>query len=282
MGQCCSSFQPVVRVALKFPGGTRGIRWDGTFVSCDINSWIKSVSHVSQPWTGWVCYNDETKALGIPQTRKGHCKGVVAWNAERISWLIHSVPNFPRMFTGSEISNIEPGEHIYGQSFAHILTSYSPSLLHSILAQISHMQAHIFLQQGAIPEFPKSNRITTVPLFDGVVHICKPPTVKMDIYGHLADTHPSPWFVQSWKRGHPIGYTGIHDLQTMKHDTTEWSTTQDHSKWAVSDDLVWIGDLNRMSSQENRGGGGVMVRDAELARCMRNLTQTWIAGKCKV
>jgi hypothetical protein len=45
---------------------------------------------------------------------------------------------------------------------------------------------------------------------------------------------------------------------------------------------VWIGDLNRMSSQENRGGGGVMVRDAELARCMRNITQTWIAGKCKV
>jgi hypothetical protein len=135
---------PSCQVALKFPGGTRGIRWDGTFVSCDINSWIKSVAHVSQPWTGWVCYNDETKALGIPQTRKGHCKGIVAWNAERISWLIHSVPNFPRIFTGSEISNIEPGEHIYGQSFAHILTSYSPSPPLDSLPDQPHASPHFY------------------------------------------------------------------------------------------------------------------------------------------
>lgn len=279
MGQCCSSFQPSFHVALKFPGGTKAIRYaDGEFVPCDINAWLKSVARVSRPWTGWICYNDETKLLGITQTRKGHCKGVVAWNDERISWLIHSVPNFPRTFA-PEISNIEPGELIYGQSFASLTMAYSSARLHSILAQISYMQAHVFMQQGAIPEFPKSNRITSIPLFDDVVHICKPPTVKSDIYGHLAETHPSPWHVQSWKRGHPIGYTGIHDIQTMRHGDTEWSSSQDHSKWAVSDDMTWIGDLNRMSSQENRGGGGVVIRDRALAQSMRNLMQTWVTGK---
>jgi hypothetical protein len=279
MGVCCSSFEPVAQVALKFPGGTKAVGWGNRFIPCDINEWIKSVSHVSKPWTGWVCYNDETKLLGIHQTRKGHCKGIVAWNDDRISWLIHSVPNFPRVFTGTTISELEPSEHIYGQSFVNILTHYNPSLLNSILSQISHMQAHVFIQYGTIPVFPKSNRITTIPLFDDVAHIAKPPSVKIDIYGHLAETHPRPWYVQSWKRGHPIAYTGIHDIQTMRCDTTEWSGSQDHSKWAVSDDLVWIGDLNRMSSQENRGGGGVIIRDAELAQSMKDLARTWIEGR---
>lgn len=282
MGVCCSSFEPVAQVALKFPGGTRGIRYDsGAFVPCDINSWIREVSH-SSTWTSWVCYNDDSSGLGIPQTRKGHCKGVLSWNTERIAWLIHSVPNFPRIFNSKTISELEPGEHIYGQSFFHITLPYSDALLRSVLGQIHYMQAHTFMKQGTIPEFPRTNRIETIRLTDDILHIAKPPSVKTDIYGHLASTYPHPWYVRTWRRGHPIPYTGIHDIELTKHDTTEWSGGSDHSKWAVSDELTWFGDLNRMSSQSNRGGGGVIIRNAELARTMKDLAQTWITGVSKV
>ena len=54
----------------------------------------------------------------------------------------------------------------------------------------------------------------------------------------------------------------IKSIQITDPECT-FSETLDHSKWAISvnKDWVFIGDLNRMHSQKNRGGGGILIRN---------------------
>lgn len=49
-------------------------------------------------------------------------------------------------------------------------------------------------------------------------------------------------------------------------DGSTWKGTQDHSKWVSGIDDAWvcIGDINRMCSQEARGGGTVCVHNESL------------------
>lgn len=279
MGQCCSSNEPIVKVALKFPNGTNAIQYDSdTFVPCNINEWLQQL--YTDSWSNWVVYNDETKLLGNNDHKKGHCKGIVAWNKTHVSWLIHSVPNFPREFTGTSISKLEPNEHIYGQSFLYLKMKYNESLLASVLDQVQKMEAHIFMYNGVLPSFTKEKQVSHIELVDTITHVGKPPSVHIDIYHYLKQKYPGTWYVQTWKRGYPVAYAGVHDIQTMKHGSCVWSGSQDHSKWGVNEEgYVWIGDLNRMSSQEKRGGGGVILHHPALAKQMKELLTTWVTGK---
>lgn len=46
-----------------------------------------------------------------------------------------------------------------------------------------------------------------------------------------------------------------------------WPETKDHSKWGISYDIknwVCIGDINRMYSQDTRGGGTYCFQEASL------------------
>jgi deoxyribonuclease-2 len=277
MGQCFTCLkEDDIHVALKFPHGTDGIMFDSGvgFIPCDINEWIRAL-YKKHEWTEWIAYNDETGAFGNNQHKKGHCKGIIAWNTERISWLIHSVPNFPREFTGKTISDIEPSECIYGQSFVFTTVPFTVDMLKRILTQVHFMEAHVFLQHTlyALPIAIKSNEFSKIKLSESMTHIAKPPSLHMDIYEELVLDHSSKWQVQTWKRGHPLDPSNvIVDIENMGYTTTEWKCSQDHSKWAVNAlDVCWIGDLNRMSSQANRGGGGLVIRHPALANGLREL-----------
>lgn len=54
-----------------------------------------------------------------------------------------------------------------------------------------------------------------------------------------------------------------------------FSETQDHGKWAVGaaadSPIACIGDINRQTSQEKRGGGAVVLNDAALAKALRDI-----------
>jgi hypothetical protein len=279
--ECCD---PVVRrVALKLPNGTRGIQYDDAtdaFVPCDINEWLKTLFTDA---AYWLVYNDETKLFREAKRAKGHCKGIVAWNHEHIAWLIHSVPNFPRAFDGASISPLEPSEHIYGQSFCYLRVPYASETLDAVLTHVSHMDADVYLHKlpSRHVHRPRAPDPTALGRYDfgAYTHLCKPPALRVDVYRDLQATFTGTWYVQTWRRGHPVEYAGIHDVYSLRHGTTQWTSTQDHSKWGVSNtDLVWFGDLNRMSSQESRGGGGLVFRDRKLAAAMRALVLTWVTG----
>ena len=152
MGNCCCFGDISLTksaVAIKFPHGVAGVQYSedlNHFIHCkDINEWLQSL-YLHSDSTKWVLYNDETDDIVEKgHHTKGHCKGIVTWGDTSISWLCHSVPNFPREFTGKTISLIESSELVYGQSFQYIELPYHNDTLIAIMKQLSIMQANIYV-----------------------------------------------------------------------------------------------------------------------------------------
>jgi len=82
--------------------------------------------------------------------------------------------------------------------------------------------------------------------------------------------------VETWIRGPiaPIKFPdGTHQVVDVKFIDWNgwgipwtWSETNDHAKWGISKENNWIcvGDLNRMVSQEKRGGGTIAFQHSVL------------------
>lgn len=280
MGQCVcyqevSSFYS--EVALKFPNGTKGITFSKTeWVSCDINSWLKD-RYKDATWTHWIVYNDQSSN---GKRTKGHCKGIVAWSTNRLSWLIHSVPNFPSVFTGSTISDMDKGELIYGQSFQYIECQATEEKIQSVLHQLHVMEANVIMEHGNMSRtFTKCEpKIYTVVLHESITHVAKPSSFHKDIYqDYLMESYPYHWFVETWIRGDRFDTLSIHlsEVTSVAFHPHSFNESQDHSKWATTNnDYYWIGDLNRMTSQINRGGGGFVCRNPIIARAFRSLIKS--------
>lgn len=147
-----------------------------------------------------------------------------------------------------------------------------------------------------------------------VLHVAKPSLSRENrycLFDRLVEIYGGPCRVQSWGRPQSLPtkdvshvsdirmsvdvedselkYTGTKE---KKEKDTHYRTTQDHSKWAVSEEeppakwcwtqpwtqrpqkkhWVFIGDMNRMTSQHVRGGGGIMiVGDLQLWKAFHEL-----------
>lgn len=287
MGNCFCTSEPLIKknFAIKFPHNTEYIYNNGTtetfIMEADINTWIQNLYCVSY-WPNWVVYNDDIHKFSEKHTSHGHCKGIITWNNDRIGWLCHSVPNFPREFKNNKISTIEMSELVYGQSFQYIEIPYTKDMHYNILHQINIMDSNIYntnytaeYKEYEEMKFPKVNKFNILKISDDIVHIAKPHTVQFDIYADcIAKNAPYCWKVQTWKRGHEITTNNINirDINKLKYEHIMYTTHQDHSKWAVSNNhYYWVGDINRMTSQFKRGGGGFICRDSNIANELNKL-----------
>jgi deoxyribonuclease-2 len=82
--------------------------------------------------------------------------------------------------------------------------------------------------------------------------------------------------VETWIRGKippPLDSDGIHKTFDVKYIDLSplgvpytWPETHDHAKWGITVDSDWVcvGDINRMVSQEKRGGGTIAFRNQKL------------------
>jgi len=82
--------------------------------------------------------------------------------------------------------------------------------------------------------------------------------------------------VETWIRGKippVLDSDGIHKTFDVKYIDLSplgvpwtWPETHDHAKWGITVDSNWVcvGDINRMVSQEKRGGGTIAFQDAKL------------------
>lgn len=109
-----------------------------------------------------------------------------------------------------------------------------------------------------------------------------------DLYSNwMNDELKSSLYVESWLNGQggpldsycsPKSYH-VNNVKSMKLDVRDseivWSSSQDHSKWAISNDrnsgYVCITDINRMQSQFKRGGGGLCIRSPSCWSLFSNL-----------
>ena len=242
--------------------------------------------------TGWILYNDEMPADAKRQDSGsvGHTKGVIAFDTASRSafWLLHSWPKFA-----------DPGARamptpIYGQTFLCI--SLDMATASTIATQMANNQE----PQVFLPRIPATldqhdplfllsqplnpNAVSDADVIDCRSHgglafkvIAKNRRWGRDFWNDLVGpTLGADMDDETWIRGKippTLDSDGIHKTFDVKYIDLSplgipwtWPETHDHAKWGITVDSDWVcvGDINRMVSQEKRGGGTIAFQDQRL------------------
>ncbi len=242
--------------------------------------------------TGWILYNDELPAdAGIKNHGElGHSKGVIGFDTASKSafWLLHS---WPKYFDPKSKALPTP---MYGQTFLCITMALATAS--KIAAQmVNHQQPQVYE-----PRLPKSLSpndplvLLTKPInpnatgASGSVNYVSKAGMKFTVIAKNRDWGKDFWNglvgpdlkedmdVDTWIRGKVppvLDSDGIHKTFDIKFiDLTRlgapwaWPETHDHAKWGITkaDNWICVGDINRMISQEKRGGGTIAFQNATL------------------
>jgi len=293
MGSCASTSTCIstviahsnsgVSICLKKPKSRHSESLDndtaGQWNSVLIDDWV-SAKITAIPWTSWLCYNDEEPG-GTTHSSGGHAKGVLLWNESKIGWLVHSVPKWPASLSLSISSNgvqpIPDSECKYGQSF--IWTISDRSNLTEIMSHLSIMQVHIYSTVNTsvtLGKFPTTFKVH--PLFANVYHIAKHSKWNQDLYENgIVSQFGGTCMTQTWSRpGQPASpHVSRVCAVTWTKSGDTYNCEKDHSKWAISlsetNPWVFVGDINAMTSQFHRGGGGIIVLNKKMWQAFRDI-----------
>ncbi len=250
---------------------------------------------------GYLVYNDEHVDKQTNNSEKGHCKGILAFDkaSDSALFLLHSTPRFP----ANRESTLPEDEEIYGQTFICIsLPDYETANL--IARQmLSQQNPQILTESSRMPVTLNDDEPLSL-LFHGTAasESEEPSTLRFNSRGgkeFLLIAKSRKWgedfwldlvspelkcdlVVETWRRG---AVTPLQDRRSGDFDEDvlrlvfkippshdyAWPYTRDHAKWAVAlknetSSLPWVcvADLNRMVSQEKRGGASLCFREPRL------------------
>lgn len=287
-------------MALKAPNGRR-VQWmeerlPGVWendASATIDEWAHRTL-LREDWDGWIMYNDEPpEGDGDAPGTCGHCKGVVAWNAEKAGWLIHSVPKWPPAFTerldGREMmENIGDDQVIFGQSFAWV--EVGRAALEGLLAHAALMQPWVYaandpagLYKARKAPSAKEEQVAWLELGEGLQHVAKCRQWNACLFQDaLVAEKGGPCIAETWCRPRPVPTAEVWNAVVLgwpgSAPLVAYHESQDHSKYAVaaSEEKPWtyVGDINNMKSQRKRGGGGLVFASEEVHAAFRGLIHT--------
>jgi hypothetical protein len=191
---------------------------------------------------------------------------------------------------------VDDGQLIYGQSFIYLEMDYTSENHTTIRRQLDLMKAHIYFKVSSDPlegiEIEKKgkkdendkkkeekNEICVVPFSTDIVHVSKSPKWGKDLFkDFMADYFKSIVVCETWMKPGMVSSPTVKNALMVKwndDDHTEYVTSLDHSKYAVSMNCnypwVFIGDINRMESQKRRGGGGLMIKNKEIWQAFHSI-----------
>jgi len=268
----------MIKIAIKFPKicdniGLSYIDINNLEIKQNINKWIETI-YKNNIWLGWLVYNDQTNHIQNERNNYGHCKGIFSWNDTTIGWLVHSVPQLPAIFKNDKniiISEIDKSELIYGQSFIYLEIEKTQDNFLKLLNQLFNMRPHIYISNNFFEDVIIYNNISNYKINDKIFHISKSNINHIDIYKYITSQFGGSCNAETWIRGKHYEKTNdINDLTEInkKDAIYHYTETHDHSKIALSIDpsnpWIFVGDLNRMTSQLTRGGGGFVIIDDKL------------------
>eukprot|EP00698_Gefionella_okellyi_P006137 TRINITY_DN15582_c0_g1_i1.p1 TRINITY_DN15582_c0_g1~~TRINITY_DN15582_c0_g1_i1.p1 ORF type:complete len:359 (-),score=63.09 TRINITY_DN15582_c0_g1_i1:41-1090(-) len=245
----------------------------------------------------WMMWNDEPPK-GAEIDSYGHCKGALAYDRDGGFYLVHSVPRYPAM--SFEGYTYPFDERTYGQSM--FCMTLNPESLNDVAECLQYDNPHIYDFNTPIDMFdvaPKVNALINGEVISDAGSLIKNfETVgglsltmfgknhawNQELYEDLvAPELDSNLHCETWIRSPPLPsfckpsykYDVVNVKGVEYTEDIRWSETEDHSKWAVTDDgsYACIGDINRMSSQAGRGGGTVCMNN----EAMNKALTSWIA-----
>lgn len=253
---------------------------------------IASVFSNPAETTGWILYNDEMPADAgrADSSSFGHTKGVIAFDtaSKTALWLLHSWPKY------ADPKAAGMPTPIYGQTFLCISLDLATAA--KIAAQMAnHQEPQVYLPRvpssldQSDPLYALTQTIDPNAAGDADVVDCasrgglpfkviaKNRKWGKDFWNDLVGpTLQEDIDVETWIRGAippTLDSDGVHQTYDVKYIDLRplgvpwtWPETQDHAKWAISvaSDWVCVGDINRMISQEKRGGGTIAFQDSRL------------------
>jgi len=241
---------------------------------------------------GWLMYNDESPD-GSTHSSYGHTKGDVAFDDNTGFWLIHSVPRWPEAPPASY--DYPDKEKSYGQSFlcGTFVLNYFDQIAEQFLLNKPYVYSSSMTsyQETALPHMvdvlnkdfnTKTPTASTINIVTkGGVQLrtfAKNGAWNMSLYEDLAEPGiKSGMLVETWQNGSggkmpsfctpEYAYDSINVRELTINSEVSWPETKDHSKWGISYDIsnwVCIGDINRMYSQNSRGGGTYCFQNSHL------------------
>ncbi len=242
--------------------------------------------------TGWILYNDEMPADAHKpnDNNLGHSKGVIAFDTATNTafWLLHSWPQYadpgatllPTPMYGQTYLCMSIDLSVAGQLAAEMLTFQEPqSYLPRIPASLSKSDPLYALTQPIDLKAAGTNTVLNVKTRGGLPFkvIAKSRLWNQDFWSDLVGpTLKADMDDETWIRG-PIppvlDSDHVHKTVDLKYIDLRplgapwvWPETHDHAKWGITTKVDWVcvGDINRMISQEKRGGGAIALQDQTL------------------
>lgn len=240
---------------------------------------------------GYIMYNDEDPAehKSLYGEEWGHTKGDLAFDNTSGFWLIHSVPKFPP-FANDSYGYPETGER-FGQSFICVTFNYStfnkiglqllyngPQIYDHYLPDdlaigVPNIQKAI---EGKYVYTPPNAHVTKLQSMEGITYtsFAKSKYLGSDLYSYLvAPYYDTDLLVETWQNGRGklpsnCSELTVENVLDMKLAGDSFKETVDHSKWTISksatQELVCIGDINRMEGQFKRGGGTLCTNNVDI------------------
>ena len=289
---CCrynNSFEPTqvfvplnyeYQIILKVPHGRHCFQTSDSAEAWeykeDVNESLKHLYH-GISLTHWIVYNDETPMK--TSSSGAHAKGILAWNDEIITWLVHSAPKFPIDFDGTDqFTPLHHSELEYGQSF--VFMKIHIGHLENILNQLFIMHPTIYISNVNYEKYNKLYKNSTVSIYkisEKLHHVAKSPHYHKDLYEDIVlPKFGGCCYTETWVRGHQCCDTDqCKMIQKIKwNNDIIYSYTHDHSKFCYSDNgWVMISDINRMTTQFKRGGGGIIIQDKQISQLFKGILQ---------
>lgn len=259
------------QIVLKAPGSLKSIHIidkEDEWKPIDINSWITSNLTI---YSNVIFYNDDPPDKP-PVSCCAHAKGVLTWNDHNIKWLIHSCPNWPENKTNFAFPK---STIIYGQSF--ILLDLPIVFLQDIIQHLEIMKVHGYNSTIGLSFDHGLKDFDLMPIDSTLWHVAKNRTWSKDIFDDaLAPLFGGDIFAETWMRPTTADTKHVDNIDEIRwFDGTKYKESQDHSKYAFSinetNPFVYIGDLNHLHSQANRGGGGIIIKDLVLWKAFFSL-----------
>lgn len=259
---------------------------------------IEAINYIPEADLNLIVYNDEPP--GVPWDPYGaHAKGMIAFDNKTQTgvYIMHSFPKFPNVSAddGYIRYDLPSNTYTYGQnaycisldadSFGNLLNNlpvewpnayYSSGLFNSIVlsSDLPHATTQFNLLTGENQWF-----LTKSPNFTGFLY--------EDV---IAPYFNVPLAVESWGRPYqdpacppssPVTTVNIDRIALNSQDT--WDHYSDHAKWAISiggdTNIACFCDMNRMDSQEVRGGSCLCNDNPSIYEALMNIIV--ITDKCQ-
>lgn len=267
---------------------------------------LDSVFNSNDPDQGYIVYNDERTDGGQNQGTKGHTKGVLSFNKKtnEAMILLHSTPRFPARGE----CTLPEEERLYGQTYLCISLEGYDAISNMAAMMLRHQNPQVLLVDSYLPDsigsdealyhlYHQENIVESHTPEHLIFHskggkefrmIAKSKKWGEDFWIDLVSPELAVDInVESWRRGavtesedDKISKEEVEDVMAMslahlELPTYAWKYTKDHSKWGVVADVdlakgawVCVADINRMKSQEKRGGGAICFIDENLRNAL--------------